>query len=87
MPVTEEEIERCTLLFGLVMPVMNQFVQGLDKGKGMFFLFVKSESKTPGGLVARPVLTSLYRSKHFKDRYDPTTSMRAPSNHPLLEFL
>lgn len=78
MPATEEEIERCTLLFGLVMPVMNQFVQGLDKGKGMFFLFVKSESKTPGGLVARPVLTSLYRSKHFKDRYDPYNIYASP---------
>ena len=50
----------------------DSYVPGLDKGKGLYFLFVKAETKTPGGLVARPVLTSYYRSDHFKTRpYDP----------------
>lgn len=49
------------------MPVMEQFVPNLQKGKGMYFLFVKSEARTPGGLLARPVLTSYYKSTHFKD--------------------
>lgn len=53
---------------------------GLDKGKGLYFLFVKSESKTPGGLLARPVLTSYYKSEHFKTRpYDPYNVYTSPN--------
>ncbi|THG17261.1 indole-3-acetic acid-amido synthetase GH3.6-like [Camellia sinensis] len=80
MPTIDEELERRSLLYSLLMPVMNQFVPGLDKGKGMYFLFIKSESKTPSGLVARPVLTSYYKSAHFKDRpYDPYTNYTSPN--------
>ncbi|KAJ0500728.1 putative GH3 family protein [Helianthus annuus] len=80
MPTTEDELERRSLLYSLLMPVMSQFVPGLDKGKGMYFLFIKSESKTPGGLVARPVLTSYYKSSHFKQRpYDPYTNYTSPN--------
>ncbi|GLT87017.1 hypothetical protein SLE2022_051210 [Rubroshorea leprosula] len=79
MPTIEEEMDRRTLFYSLQMPVMSQFVPGLDKGKGMYFYFIKSESKTPGGLVARPVLTSYYKSAHFKDRpYDPYTNYTSP---------
>lgn len=53
---------------------------GLDKGKGLYFLFVKSATKTPGGLLARPVLTSYYNSDHFKTRpYDPYNVMTSPN--------
>ncbi|KAG5546348.1 hypothetical protein RHGRI_018505 [Rhododendron griersonianum] len=80
MPTIEEELGRRSLLYSLLMPVMNQFVPGLDKGKGMYFLFIKSEAKTPGGLVARPVLTSYYKSNHFKERpYDPYTNYTSPN--------
>ncbi|KAE8667307.1 putative indole-3-acetic acid-amido synthetase GH3.1 [Hibiscus syriacus] len=80
MPTIEEELGRKSLLYSLLMPVMSQFVPGLDKGKGMYFLFIKSEVKTPGGLVARPVLTSYYKSSHFKDRpYDPYTNYTSPN--------
>ncbi|PSS06303.1 Indole-3-acetic acid-amido synthetase [Actinidia chinensis var. chinensis] len=80
MPTIEEELGRRSLLYSLLMPVMNQFVPGLDKGKGMYFLFIKSEAKTPGGLVARPVLTSFYKSNHFKERpYDPYTNYTSPN--------
>lgn len=62
------------------MPVMNQFVPGLDKGKGMYFLFIKSEAKTPGGHFARPVLTSYYKSSHFRNRFhDPYTNYTSPN--------
>ncbi|GLJ20894.1 hypothetical protein SUGI_0381210 [Cryptomeria japonica] len=72
MPTIEEELDRRTLLYSLLMPVMNQYIKGLDKGKGMYFLFIKSETKTPGGLVARPVLTSYYKSRHFREKpFDP----------------
>ena len=80
MPSIEEELGRRSLLYSLLMPVMSQFVLGLDKGKGMYFLFVKSEAKTPGGLVARPVLTSYYKSSHFKDNpSDPYTNYTSPN--------
>ncbi|KAL8239238.1 hypothetical protein R6Q59_015805 [Mikania micrantha] len=80
MPTIEAELERRTLLYSLLMPVMSQFVSGLDKGKGMYFLFVKSESTTPGGLVARPVLTSYYKSNHFMERpFDPYTNYTSPN--------
>ena len=82
MPTIEDELERRSLLYSLLMPVMDQFVAGLDRGKGMYFLFIKSESKTPGGLLARPVLTSYYKSSHFKDRsheHDPYTNYTSPN--------
>lgn len=80
MPTIEEELGRRSQLYSLLMPVMSQFVPGLDKGKGMYFLFIKSEAKTPGGLLARPVLTSYYKSSHFKERpFDPYTNYTSPN--------
>lgn len=80
MPTIEEELERRSLLYSLLMPVMSQFVAGLEKGKGMYFLFIKSEATTPGGLLARPVLTSYHKSKQFKDRpFDPYTNYTSPN--------
>jgi auxin responsive GH3 family protein len=80
MPTIQEELERKTLLYSLLMPVMNQYMQGLDKGKGMYFFFIKSEAKTPGGLLARPVLTSYYKSRYFKERpYDPYNVYTSPN--------
>ncbi|WOL17656.1 putative indole-3-acetic acid-amido synthetase GH3.8 [Canna indica] len=80
MPTIKEELDRRQLLYSLLMPVMNLYVPGLDKGKGLYFLFVKSETKTPGGLTARPVLTSYYKSEHFKSRpYDPYNVYTSPT--------
>lgn len=80
MPTIQEELDRRQLLYSLLMPVMNLYVPGLDKGKGLYFLFVKSETKTPGGLLARPVLTSYYKSDHFKTRpYDPYMVYTSPN--------
>ncbi|VVB09919.1 unnamed protein product [Arabis nemorensis] len=80
MPTIEEDLDRRQLLYSLLMPVMNLYVPGLDKGKGLYFLFVKSESKTAGGLPARPVLTSYYKSDHFKRRpYDPYNVYTSPN--------
>ncbi|KAI3451964.1 hypothetical protein Pfo_008629 [Paulownia fortunei] len=79
MPTIREEMDRRQLLYTLLMPVMSLYVPGLDKGKGLYFLFVKAETKTPGGLVARPVLTSYYKSDHFKTRpYDPYNVYTSP---------
>ncbi|KAJ8514011.1 hypothetical protein OPV22_004445 [Ensete ventricosum] len=80
MPTIQEELDRRQLLYSLLMPVMNLYVAGLDKGKGLYFLFVKSESKTPGGLPARPVLTSYYKSHHFRARpFDPYNVYTSPT--------
>nr|GLL23735.1 probable indole-3-acetic acid-amido synthetase GH3.1 [Ipomoea trifida] len=80
MPTIKEELDRRQLLYSLLMPVMNLYVPGLNKGKGLYFMFVKSETKTPGGLVARPVLTSYYKSEHFKTRpYDPYNVYTSPN--------
>ncbi|GLJ20876.1 hypothetical protein SUGI_0380830 [Cryptomeria japonica] len=79
MPTIQEELDRKTLLYSLLMPVMNQYIKELDKGKGMYFLFIKSETKTPGGLVARPVLTSYYKSRHFREKpFDPYNVYTSP---------
>ncbi|KAJ0982082.1 hypothetical protein J5N97_010337 [Dioscorea zingiberensis] len=80
MPTIEEELDRRQLLYSLLMPVMNLYVPGLDKGKGLYFLFVKSETKTPGGLTARPVLTSYYKSEQFRTRpFDPYNVYTSPT--------
>ncbi|CAL0331780.1 unnamed protein product [Lupinus luteus] len=80
MPTILQELDRRTLLYSLLMPVMNQYVRDLDKGKGLYFLFIKAETKTPSGLVARPVLTSYYKSEHFKNRpTDPYNIYTSPN--------
>ncbi|PKA58440.1 putative indole-3-acetic acid-amido synthetase GH3.11 [Apostasia shenzhenica] len=68
MPSIAEDLDRRTYLYNLIMPIMNQYIPGLDKGKAMQLLFVKSEMLTPSGLPARPVLTSYYKSPHFSRR-------------------
>ncbi|KAF2285039.1 hypothetical protein GH714_037506 [Hevea brasiliensis] len=79
MPTIHEELDRRRLLYSLLMPVMNLYVPGLDKGKALNFLFVKAETKTPSGILARPVLTSYYKSEHFKNRpYDPYNVYTSP---------
>ncbi|CAI9752888.1 unnamed protein product [Fraxinus pennsylvanica] len=80
MPTIAEEMERRQNLYSLLMPVMHLYVPGLDKGKGLYFLFVKAESKTPGGLLARPVLTSYYNADQFKYRpYEPYNVYTSPN--------
>ncbi|XP_050206484.1 probable indole-3-acetic acid-amido synthetase GH3.1 [Mercurialis annua] len=81
MPIIHEELDRRALFCSLLMPIMNLYVPGLDKGKGLYFLFVKAETKTPGGLLARPALTSYYKSKHFKNRpFDPYDVYTSPND-------
>ncbi|KAL3717591.1 hypothetical protein ACJRO7_009086 [Eucalyptus globulus] len=78
MPSIEEDIDRRTFLYNLIMPIMSQYLTGLDEGKAMYLYFVKAERSTPCGLPARSVLTSYYKSKHFKfrapDAYNDCTS-------------
>ncbi|XAR72950.1 hypothetical protein NMG60_11019766 [Bertholletia excelsa] len=69
MPTIQEELDRRQLLYSLLMPVMNLYVPGLDKGKGLYFLFVKSETKTPGGLLARHPPTRPSSADSFQSMY------------------
>ncbi|KAJ6956747.1 hypothetical protein NC652_007723 [Populus alba x Populus x berolinensis] len=68
MPSIAEDLDRRTFVYNLIMPIMNQYISGLDEGKAMFLYFIKAEMSTPCGLPARTVLTSYYKSKHFKCR-------------------
>ncbi|XP_044461216.1 indole-3-acetic acid-amido synthetase GH3.17 [Mangifera indica] len=68
MPSTAEDLNRKTFFYNMLVPVMNKYVEGLDKGKGMYLLFIKPEISTPSGLMARPVLTSYYKSNNFRKR-------------------
>ncbi|OVA14866.1 GH3 auxin-responsive promoter [Macleaya cordata] len=79
MPSIAEDLDRRTFLYNLIMPIMNQYVPGLDEGKAMYLNFIKVEMVTPSGLPARPVLTSYYKSKHFKCRArDPFNDFTSP---------
>ncbi|CAL4931540.1 unnamed protein product [Urochloa decumbens] len=80
MPAIADDTSRRSFLYSLLTPVMSQYVPGLDKGKGLYFLFVKTETTTPGGLPARPVLTSYYKSDDFKHRpHDPYNVYTSPT--------
>ncbi|KNA07605.1 hypothetical protein SOVF_170310 [Spinacia oleracea] len=58
---------------------LTRYMPGLDKGKGLYFQFIRAERQTPGGLMAHPVITSYYKSKHFKNRpYDPYYVFTSP---------
>ncbi|KAM7527083.1 hypothetical protein LguiB_030493 [Lonicera macranthoides] len=79
MPSIAEDLDRRTFLYNLIMPIMNRYVPGLEEGKAMFLNFVKAEMSTPCGLPARTVLTSYYKSKHFKCRSrDPYNDFTSP---------
>ncbi|XP_017216411.1 probable indole-3-acetic acid-amido synthetase GH3.1 [Daucus carota subsp. sativus] len=79
MPTIAEEWDRRQKLYSLLMPVMNLYVPNLNQGKGLYFLFIKAETLTPSGLVARPVLTSYYKSSQFRTRpYDPYNVYTSP---------
>ncbi|KAJ4850582.1 hypothetical protein Tsubulata_017183 [Turnera subulata] len=51
-----------------ITEMLCRYIPGLDEGKAMYLYFVKEEMSTPCGLPARAVLTSYYKSKHFKCR-------------------
>ncbi|XP_049387873.1 indole-3-acetic acid-amido synthetase GH3.6-like, partial [Solanum stenotomum] len=83
IPTTEEEHGRRHQLYGLVMSVVSQFFPDLEKGKGMYFLFIKSEDKTPGGLLARTLLTSVCKSSHIRS----SNSYVSPYTSPIEAIL
>ncbi|KAI3865608.1 hypothetical protein MKX03_036878 [Papaver bracteatum] len=85
-PCIEEEMERTWLAASLVMPVVNKYITGMDKGKAMFFLFSKKNTYTPGGLPFCSVLARMSQSSQFKNRpYDPFEDYTSPIETILCE--
>ncbi|PWA84015.1 GH3 family [Artemisia annua] len=79
-PTIAQEMDRKLKLLSLFQPLINQYVPGLDKGKGLFFLQLKADTKTPSGLVARPVLTSFYKTLQLlTGSYDPYHNFTSPN--------
>ncbi|OVA14431.1 GH3 auxin-responsive promoter [Macleaya cordata] len=64
---TKEQYERERFFFSLATPIISQFFPDQEKGKGMIFLFVKSEAKTPGGVRDLTAVTGLLKSPVFKE--------------------
>ncbi|KAK8588242.1 hypothetical protein V6N13_087187 [Hibiscus sabdariffa] len=62
-----------------ITEILCRYIPGLDDGKAMYLYFVKAELSTPCGLPFRTVLTSYYKSKHFKCRTrDPFNDFTSP---------
>ncbi|XP_050209473.1 probable indole-3-acetic acid-amido synthetase GH3.1 [Mercurialis annua] len=66
IPVVKGEIDRRLSCSRLTSAVINSSVPGSDKGKGLYFYFVKSETRTAGGLVAQPATSYYLKSDKFK---------------------
>ncbi|CAN6477808.1 unnamed protein product [Victoria cruziana] len=66
IPATADNCERVYQIRGLLLPaVLNKLAPGLNKGKALYFLFIKAETKSPAGIPMRPIITSYYRSSQF----------------------
>ncbi|KAL6642206.1 hypothetical protein ACP70R_020387 [Stipagrostis hirtigluma subsp. patula] len=65
-PTVKAEFDRRLQLQSLYLTAMKQYVPELDKGKGLHFCSVKSETKTAGGLPVRFVTTSYLKRDRFK---------------------
>ncbi|KAM3204027.1 hypothetical protein P3L10_027436 [Capsicum annuum] len=79
IPTIEEEGGRRSLFFGLMRSVISKFVPDLDKGKGMYFFFLKPEAKTPGGILARAATSNLFKSHHFSSSNNRLMSSTSPT--------
>ncbi|KAK4791968.1 hypothetical protein SAY86_022403 [Trapa natans] len=43
LPMTAEDLDRETFFYNLFVKILNKYVEGLDQGKAMYFLFIKPE--------------------------------------------
>ncbi|KAI3851442.1 hypothetical protein MKX03_013055 [Papaver bracteatum] len=89
IPVTEDDTNRRWFFRSLVMPVVSQYVPGLEKGKAMYIMIVKPEVKTPGGLSVSASTTGFYNCKQFQDQLlhktDPFNNYTSPIETILCE--
>ncbi|WRX28722.1 GH3 family - like 10 [Theobroma cacao] len=67
MPMTAKEMDKRTIIRNtLPWSVINKFIDGLERGKGMCLFFVVPDIKTPSGLRARTILTSCLKNSYFE---------------------
>ncbi|KAI3974909.1 hypothetical protein MKX01_005020 [Papaver californicum] len=89
IPVTEDDINRRWFFRSLMMPVVSQYIPGLEKGKAMYIMIVKPEFKTPGGLALSTSTTGFYKCKQFQDQLllktDPYNNYTSPIETILCE--
>ncbi|XP_026452366.1 indole-3-acetic acid-amido synthetase GH3.6-like [Papaver somniferum] len=62
IPSTEEQAEKSRQFCSLLIPVLNQHIPGLNKGKAMQFIFVSLCTETPGGIISSLVSTSVAKT-------------------------
>ncbi|KAI3986237.1 hypothetical protein MKX01_014361 [Papaver californicum] len=70
IPMTEEDAERRYFFRSLVMPIVDQYVPGLDKGKVMYIMISVPQDKTPGGIELSYSSTAFYKTSYFKDGFN-----------------
>ncbi|XP_026452368.1 indole-3-acetic acid-amido synthetase GH3.6-like [Papaver somniferum] len=62
IPSTEEQAEKSRQFCSLLIPVLNQHIPGLNKGKAMQIIFVSPCTETPGGIISSLVSTSVAKT-------------------------
>ncbi|CAN6477802.1 unnamed protein product [Victoria cruziana] len=79
VPVIADHHEGIYAICGWLVPaIVNKYISGLDHGKVLYFFSVKTETTSPGGLVARPVLTSYYKSPQFLRKHYANINYTSP---------
>ncbi|KAI3888064.1 hypothetical protein MKX03_027356 [Papaver bracteatum] len=70
IPMTEEDDERRYFFRSLFMPIVDQYMPGLDKGKVMYIMISVPQDKTPGGIGLSYSSTAFYKTSYFKDGFN-----------------
>ncbi|KAI3886218.1 hypothetical protein MKW92_018602 [Papaver armeniacum] len=80
IPMTEEDAGRRYFFRSLVMPIVDQYIPGLDKGKVMYIMISVPQDKTPAGIGLSYSSTAFYKTSHFKDGFNnnPYNSYTCP---------
>ncbi|CAA0835978.1 Probable indole-3-acetic acid-amido synthetase GH3.1 [Striga hermonthica] len=68
IPSNKDMLDLLTL--GLTESVLNQHFEGLDKGKGLNFMFTRAETRTQGGVTVQTALTYIHKSQEHKKRIE-----------------
>ncbi|CAM6130022.1 unnamed protein product [Calypogeia fissa] len=78
-PITNEDLELRGLVWSLMRPLLNRALPGLEKGKVMFFYFMRKAQVSPGGLLCNTAVASFINCSAFKDRpFDPSYILTSP---------
>ncbi|KAI3917556.1 hypothetical protein MKW98_021318 [Papaver atlanticum] len=88
MPTTEEQAEKSWHFWCLIMPVLNQHISDLNRGKAMQIFLVSPCIRTPGGLISSAASTGLFKSSNFKNLFsniDPYRNYTSPIETILCE--